>query len=118
MIPYPYVPNMGRVGIHDPSNIVQNPADGYFYFLAGVAGYQAQATGICLVRNKTIDPAGWRAWDGRDFIVQSVDPYAAPNLDPSSHICQSVIAQPVYTFHQSLSFNTLANKFVVTGYLK
>ena len=93
-VPYTYVPDAGTYGAMMPTNIVQNPRDGYFYAVVYVKRQpvgQPANNGECLMRTKTLDdPSSWRAWSGgTNFDTTFVDPYGQ-NADPTSHLCTYV----------------------------
>lgn len=68
------------------SNMIER--DGYWYVFVFAENYSAQRRGACLLRTDRIeDPASWRAWDGHDFTVTFVDPYADAAFRPKDHIC-------------------------------
>jgi hypothetical protein len=49
---------------------------GFYYSLIATTGGEGQARGTCLFRTASVlDPSSWRAWDGQDFTVRSIDPY-------------------------------------------
>jgi hypothetical protein len=115
-IPYPYVPDSGTAGIYQPSNIVHNPADGYYYALLRVQQYQDQQQGTCVMRTTDLaDPKSWRAWDGAGFNVRFINPYLEPNEPPQDHICQPVSYDQIQTMVESLTFNTYLDSFLLVG---
>ncbi len=74
-------------GFFNPSNMFGR--DGYVYALVSTTGWEGQAPGPCLIRNRDPqDSAGWRGWDGEAFTVSWRDPYrAAPRVQKS---CQPI----------------------------
>jgi hypothetical protein len=115
-IPYRYAPGSGPVGIFQPSNIVRNPADGYYYVLLRAQRYQAQPQGACVMRSTDLDnPRSWRAWDGFRFNVRFIDPYLEPNEEPQEHVCQPVSYQEIQLMVESLTFNTYLDRFLLVG---
>jgi hypothetical protein len=88
--PYQFDPRHTAVtGALVPTQMV--PWNGYIYALFWIAGGRDQRDGDCLVRTKNPgDPASWRAWDGRGFNAQFVDPYPTPPADPAAHTCTPV----------------------------
>jgi hypothetical protein len=114
-VPYTYVAGAGPYGLFEPSNIVRNPADGYFYVVMMAQDYLAQQTGTCVMRTQTPgDPTSWRAWDGAGFSVQFADPFAA-SLVPDAHVCAPVSYPSVATMHESLTWNTYLKRFLLVG---
>lgn len=65
-------------GIHDPTNIVKNLKDGYFYFLATSSKFRNMDYGVCLFRTKDLIKDPWMAWDGRQFNLRMRNPYDEP----------------------------------------
>ncbi len=115
-IPYPYVPNSGPAGIFQPSNIVHNPADGYYYALLRTQQYQDQPRGTCVMRTTDLaDPKSWRAWGGAGFNVRFINPYLEPNERPQDHICQPVSYDEIQLMVESLTFNTYLDSFLLIG---
>lgn len=86
-IPYKFRGDLGhRAGLFAPSNIVAR--DGWFYAMAFAEGMGEQKRGVCVMRTRDLgDPKSWRAWDGRDFTVRFIDPYAEGEADAGSHAC-------------------------------
>jgi hypothetical protein len=115
-IPYPYVPDSGPAGIFQPSNIIRNPADGYYYVLLRAQRYQAQPQGVCVMRTTDLaDPRSWRAWDGTGFNVRFINPYLKPGEDEQAHVCQPVSYQEIQLMVESLTFNTYLDRFLLVG---
>lgn len=102
VLPYRYEVTNGassgrRSGYFNPSNIVRHDDHLYAFIFAEASG--AQRRGACLIRRlvpasaeAAIEGAGdaWRGWNGTDFSVRFDDPYAGPEVDPSSHVCAPV----------------------------
>lgn len=90
-IPYRFRGDLGhRAGLFGPSNIVEK--DGWYYATAFAEETEAQKRGVCLMRSRDLsDPASWRSWDGRDFTVRFLDPYAGAQGSaaeaPAAHVC-------------------------------
>ena len=115
-IPYRYAPGSGPVGLFQPSNIVRNPADGYYYVLLRAQRYQAQPQGTCVMRTTDLaKPRSWRAWDGFRFNIRFIDPYLEPNEEPQEHVCQPVSYQKIQLMVESLTFNTYLDRFLLVG---
>ena len=78
-LPYPYERDWGRQGYQNPTNIVANPADGYYYALINVISipqsapgkFRDQEVGNCVIRSPGLDPPSWRAWDGTSVLDRS-----------------------------------------------
>eukprot|EP01084_Bolivina_argentea_P226970 383338_1 len=120
--PFTYIPDAGRQGMSQISNILYNPInDGYYYMWLHVNmqpnGY---STGMCLWRtNNLSDPNAWRGYNGSSngFNVQSVDPYSQQNnnsFNPHQHVCQlsDTLDQE---FQWSWTFNTITNMYIHVG---
>lgn len=117
-MPYRYQPGIGPVGINDTTNIFYNEKDGYYYVLAtSRKQYQVHPRGVCLMRTKDLaDPASWRAWDGKNFSVQFIDPYLHPDARPEEHIFRSVQQDDLgIPGPSNLTFNTYLNRFMLLG---
>lgn len=111
-LPYMYKPDIGRLGIGNPSNIMFNPKDGYYYFMASVAGHGVQRPGMCLLRNKTLNPQEWRAWNGKGFTTRLINPYSNPKANPKDHVCSPI---PGLAQMRTLTYNSFADQFVAMG---
>ncbi len=115
-IPYQYEPDKGPFGIFNPSNIVFNEADGYYYALVHLEQYGLQDWGTCVMRTPTLeDPGSWRAWDGSGFNVQFIDPYLNPGADPALHVCAPVSRNQIQKMHESVTFNTYFRQYLLVG---
>jgi hypothetical protein len=113
-LPYQYAPDAGRVGVFQPSNIVEK--DGYYYALVATSRYQQQAAGACLMRtNRLGDPRSWRAWDGDGFTVTFVDPYRTAASSGEGHLCTPVSPQQIGDMTASLTYNTYFGKYMLVG---
>jgi hypothetical protein len=114
--PYPYLAGAGPYGYFEPSNIVQSPTDGYYYAMMHAEEYGLQGVGTCLMRTRTPDnPASWRGWSGSGFAVQFVDPYQSPAPSPAGHICARVAFGNIATMHESLTYNTYLQRYLLAG---
>lgn len=98
-----------RVGIHDPSNIVKNPNDGYFYFVSGVDPSPLQKNGLCLFRSKDPLSEPWTAWDGSGFNAHTTSPYNGGQ----GAACEPVRPWGIYI--PAISYNTVLGKFLGIG---
>lgn len=86
-LPYPF-PNdrNARVGYANPTNIIKR--DGWYYAMVFADGYRDQKRGNCVLRTRDLsDPSSWRAWDGKDFSVQFIDPFRQQTADAQDHVC-------------------------------
>jgi hypothetical protein len=118
-VPYRYVPDGGSIGMYSPSNIVHNPADGYYYALVYLISHQsrAQPDGACLIRTqKLADPTSWRAWSGgHSFDTSFVDPYRDQS-DPPAHLCTPLThLDPGDMQAGSLTYSTTARQWLWVG---
>jgi hypothetical protein len=118
-LPYQYNPDAMRA-IWQPSNIVKNPHDGYYYALiqrdehGPAVGGDLQGT--CAIRTQTLDdPRSWRAWDGSGFNMSFIDPYTDTNADPAAHTCQTVSSNAIGALTYGLSYSTYFDKFIAVG---
>ncbi len=119
--PYQYDPDWMR-SLWQPSNIVLNPGDGYYYALiqrdehSGSGSVNVQ--GMCLMRTQALDdPASWRAWDGGGFNLAFVNPYLDPGLDPSAQTC-ALVSPELGALTYGLSYNTYFEQFIAIGVAK
>jgi hypothetical protein len=113
-VPYQYAANSGMAGYYTPSNIIRR-GDGYYYALIDATPYQAQQAGVCVIRtNRLADPTSWRAWDGRGYTVDFVDPYTNPQ-PPEQHVCSPVGFEEIENMTQSLTYNTFFEEYLVVG---
>jgi hypothetical protein len=112
-LPYRYVPDGGPSGIFAPSNVVRNPADGYFYaFVFQNRRDEVPRRGACLMRTRNLaSPGSWRAWNGRAFAMRFVDPYRERVTRPSRHLCVPFTRDQA----ESLTYNTELDRFVRVG---
>jgi hypothetical protein len=77
--------------------------------------FRAQRYGSCLIRTTDIlDPASWRAWDGKDFTIRFVNPYREHAV-PETHVCTPVGAGAVYDVG-SLAIHQPTGKFLATQF--
>lgn len=115
--------NRSELGFGDPSSIVFDPSSGtYNVFIAaanpdiGDNGWTGvQQRGQCLLRSPTpLDAASWRAWDGADFTVQFVNPYAAPIANLSAHACEPVSAPDFIIVN--VGWSTKFSSWIASGF--
>jgi hypothetical protein len=116
-LPYPYESGPGPYGYFEPSNIVYQAADSYYYVLiASNSTYKAQARGACLLRTRTPGDSGsWRAWDGTGFTVTFVNPYANPGTPATGHVCAPVSPIQIRAMTSSLTYNTYFKRYMLIG---
>ena len=75
-------------GFFNPTGIVRH--GDALYMMAFASGRGAQPRGTCLLRTRAInDPTSWRGFDGTDFTVRFVDPYAHI-VEPKAHVCAAI----------------------------
>ena len=96
-LPYPYDKGntVGAIGYNTPTNIIK--VGTYYYAMIGDWPYKAQRYGPCLIR--TMDPfdaTSWRAWDGSDFRIRFINPYADHDFTPEKHVCAPIGVDAVY----------------------
>jgi hypothetical protein len=112
-IPYRYVPDAGRIGMFQPSNIVKKGR--HYYALASTTRYRLQESGACLMRTDRLDdPRSWRAWDGSDFRVEFANPYQLGD-EPGNHVCKPVSPGQIADMTASLTYNTYFGKYLLVG---
>ena len=122
-VPYRYEPDLGVEGFRNPSQIVRNPADGYYYALVqqdvlarpGVA----REGGNCMIRTRNLaDPTSWRAPDESGaYTRRLVDPYTESDGSPRTHLCGTYIqTRPGGSpLHPGLSWNTHLRRWLLIG---
>jgi len=118
-VPYTWT-GSGPYGFFEPSNIIHNPNDNYYYmFVTANEGHELQETGVGLVRTMDYtDPTSWRGWNGEAFTVELINPYTTTGFDPADHVLAR-IDENLYTYgnmeklHYSLSYSTYYQKFIV-----
>jgi hypothetical protein len=88
-VPYGYNASHLAYGWGDPSNIVRNPRDGFFY--AAIWNRNTiglQAPGVCIMRTADVsDPASWRAWGGAAYDRAFASPYTLAPGTEAAHVC-------------------------------
>ena len=115
-LPYTYAPDSGPYGVFNPSNIIHNDTDGYYYTLLHLEQYRDQLWGTCVMRSSNLaDPTSWRAWDGKGFNVRFVNPYLEPDASLASHLCQPVSRGEIQKMSESLTFNSYFKRFLLVG---
>jgi len=116
--PYQYDPDWMR-GLWQPSGIVKNPNDGYYYVLVQYDEHSADSSknlqGMCVMRTQTLDdPTSWRAWDGSGFNMDFINPYLETDANPEEHNC-TLVTPENNALSYGLTYNTYLEKFVATG---
>lgn len=121
-VPYRYVPDLGVEGHRGPSQIVRNPADGFYYAIVSQDVLPRSGTaregGNCLIRTRNLaDPTSWRAPDlFGDFTRRFIDPYTQPG-SPRDHLCGTYIqTRPGGSpLHPNLTWNTHLQRWLLIG---
>jgi hypothetical protein len=103
------------VGYASPTGIVAS--GGYYYAMINDWPYKAQAYGPCVIRtNNPFSPSSWRAWNGRGYDVQFIDPYTSGNIaNPANYTCLPV-GPGALGLVQSLVFHMPSNTFLTTQF--
>lgn len=121
-VPYRYVPDLGVEGHRGPSQIVRNPADGYYYAIvsqdvlprSGVA----REGGNCLIRTRNLgDPTSWRAPNlFGEYARRFIDPYTEGGSS-RDHLCGTYIqTRPGGSpLHPNLTWNTHLQRWLLIG---
>ncbi|NIJ08068.1 hypothetical protein FHS31_001678 [Sphingomonas vulcanisoli] len=73
--PERFTSTMNRAGYRDPSNIVFNPRDKYYYFILFADRGGPQELGSCILRTRAPGIEPWLAWDGQGFNARLAGPY-------------------------------------------
>jgi hypothetical protein len=114
--PYRYSPDTGAWGLFQPSNIVRNERDGYYYAMIFAQRHRSQQRGTCLIRTRTLgQPGSWRAWDGEDFTVRFADPYRQAQVAAADHVCDPVSFDEIGDMSHSLTYNTYLEKYMLVS---
>jgi hypothetical protein len=98
----------GNSRVGDPSNIVRNPADGYYYLLGVVDKVGSQVAGTCTLRSKDPLMQPWFAWDGSGFASRMGSPYA-----DKGQPCTPVRGPGIFT--PTVTYNTVLRAFIAIG---
>ena len=111
--PRRYTPDVGPFGVFAPSNIVPNPDDGLYYAIVLTIEPEGEASGSCVMRTSNpASPSSWRAWNGEGFELKFVDPYKRPSAPEA---CEPVATPEISDMHESLTYNTYLDRFVLVG---
>ena len=104
----------GRTGLFQPTAPVK--LGNYFYSISLIGAIGDQNAGACMMRTRDVtDPSSWRGWDGTGFGVHFRNPYYE-NLRPAIvNTCEPVSYENILAMSRSITFNTVLNKFVLTG---
>jgi hypothetical protein len=107
-------PSTGMFGYFNPSNIIRK-SDGYYYAMIMATPYQGQQEGGCLIRTRRLsDPTSWRAWDGRSFTINFINPYTS-SQSPAEHVCVPVDFGHAQNLTSSLTYNTFFEEYLLVG---
>ena len=99
-VPYRYQVDGGPTGFSVDTGIIHYR--GWYYAVATAwtwppGCYGQTGPNRCLINggapirtHDVFDPASWRAWGGKGFSVQFVDPYLGPVANPQEHVFASV----------------------------
>eukprot|EP01084_Bolivina_argentea_P063802 116406_1 len=120
--PFKYIPDGGRQGMCQDSNILYNPIKDSYYYMwvrrANTGGGRNYPNGMCLWRtNNLSDPNAWRGWNGSEygFVIQSVDPYVQnENFNPYQHVCQ-ISESLAGLFQWSWTYNNVVDMYIHFG---
>lgn len=119
-VPYTYEVDHGLEGIFNPSNIIKNTQDGYYYaFLDVPTKYRLVQPGISLMRtNNLADPASWRGWDGTGFTVQFINPYLTTPSTIITHISQPIAPQLHAMNAPRVVYSTYLGQYIMVGFIR
>ncbi len=112
-IPYPYVKDIGHPELANPGNIIYSAQDKHYYLMIAADPYKDQQAGACLLRNDSLDPKGWKAWDGTDFTISFASPYYQTDLVPTQHVCTPVSPNEIRMMDNSLTYNSVTQSYIV-----
>jgi hypothetical protein len=112
--PRKYIPDAGAFGYYSPTNIVRSARDRFYYYaiIHAVGSNLAPAQeGTCLIRTKTPErPDSWRAWDGKAFTFQFLNPYQTSF--PADRACKG---ESVGWQLNHIVYSTYLHRWVATG---
>ena len=112
-LPKKYEPGAGPYGVFEPSNIIKK--DGFYYLFVRIDDFKSDAQRICLMRTDDLsNPTSWRAWDGSDFTIETVNPYLNPDAADGAQACAALDGD-LGVMDSSITFNTYLNKYVMVG---
>ncbi len=113
-VPYPYNQSQLAYGWGDPSNILLNPKDGYYYAAIWNRDQVGlQPPGVCMMRTADVStPSSWRGWGGETFNISFVSPYTMEPGTEGDHIC-AVTNLPSCPLG-SMVWSSYMNQFVAT----
>ncbi|MBP6335405.1 MAG: cadherin domain-containing protein, partial [Bacteroidia bacterium] len=118
-LPYTFNPSEGPCGYFNPSNIIQNPQDGYYYCYIHLESRLGQSGGVGLIRtNDLSNPASWSGWNGNSFAATSYNPYSGGSANPEDHVLAPLndLNDNIGTMSSSITFNTYFNKWMLVGW--
>ena len=103
-----------RTGLFSPTNPIKH--GNFYYSMMLIGNIGDQDVGVCAMRTRNIaDPTSWRGWDGSSFGLRFVNNYY-DHTDPQRvHTCEPVSFNNILSMSRSVTFNTVLNKFVLTG---
>jgi hypothetical protein len=103
-----------RTGLFQPTAPVKK--GNYFYSLVLIGATGDQDAGACAMRTRDVtDPSSWRGWDGAGFGVRFRNPYYESLRPGLLNTCEPVSYNNILAMSRSVVFNTVLNKFVLTG---
>lgn len=122
----PYTFPNPHIGIGEPSNILFNAADGFFYAMTNLGTeYQGAPWGpTTVMRTDNIrDPSSWLGWGGDPafggsgtFDVDYLNPYLAPpGFNPDDHVPFPISVNEIGLMHEAITYNTYLEAFVLIG---
>lgn len=113
--PRQYAAGAGPYGLFSPSNIIEGPG-GYHYAFVKHDAMNGEDQWTCLMRTDDLsDPGSWRFWNGESFSGEFVNPYPGEPADADAHECAPVDRADIANMHQSVTFNTYIDRFVLVG---
>jgi hypothetical protein len=113
-IPRKYEPDNAGFGMYSPTNLVRVArARFYYYAIVHQVGSSLPPgfEGTCVMRTRNLaDPSSWRAWNGKTFSHQFLDPYRA-SVSPN-HLCKPL--PNVWQFNR-IVYSTYLHRWIGTG---
>ncbi len=103
-------------GYFEPSNIVKHQGFYYCMMFAITSNTNQGQRGTIIMRTDDItNPGSWKFWNGTDFSIPFVNPYARTIVDSSQFIPAFVAPRTIRDLRGSLTWNTYLNQFVLIG---
>lgn len=118
-LPYKFQPKRGSfIGDMNPTNIIKR-GEYYYVLVSAIDPYDVGHSGVCLLRNQVLsDPSSWRAWNGKSFSTNFVDPYN-PIVDaPTVHACIPIEHDNLFFSLGSVTWSSIRQSYLLVARLQ